>query len=153
MRVEYVPLSVSDFDKLFQGHSASRRGSGLSDIRPYYAEGFHPRGGGLLSILGSLARRSIPFLRRYILPAAATMSKDIIDDYSQGQNLRQSIKKRGIDAVKSVGKKIMTGGRKRTKTRRKRRVAKKKTTKKTIKKSARKKTKCRGGNYHVPALD
>ena len=147
MRVEYVPLSVSDFDKLFQGHSA--RGGGLNDIRAYYADGFHPRGGGLLSILGSLARRSIPFLRRYILPAAATMSKDIIDDYSQGENLRHSIKKRGIDAVKSVGKKIMTGGRKRTKTKRKRRAVKKKTTKK----STRKQTKCRGGNYHVPALD
>ena len=62
------------------------------------------------SILGSLVRNSIPFLRRLILLAVGNLSQNVIRDYANRRPMRQALKKHDISTIKHVGKQIIRGG-------------------------------------------
>lgn len=119
MRVVYIPPTVEDFDLLF-----SNRGSGLSDIRVY-----HNRGGSLLSVVGRFARYALPFLKSIIVPEVGNFAKNVADDIGQGRSIKRVLKKRGIESVLNVGKRVVKkarGGR----VRKNKSVTKKQITKK-----------------------
>lgn len=87
--MEYVPPTKRQFDYLLRG----RLGGGLGHINTI---DFRLRkGGGFFSVLGKIAKNAIPF----ILPAAAKMGKQVISDLTQGEGLKSSLKKRGIESI------------------------------------------------------
>lgn len=129
MRVVYSPISVREFEILLN-RDRPQRGGAISDIRTYQAPaGYYQKGSGIFSILGNIVRNSIPYIKRFILPSAMDFAGNVMKDYSSGSNnLKRSLKKHGVSAIKDIGKKILKGGRRRyrgkTKTDRKRRVKK-----------------------------
>lgn len=71
----------------------------------------HQRGGGFFSSLASIAKTAAPFLFRTIAPSAIKFTQDVIHDVGSGRrNLKGALKKRGIEALKGVGSKLMKGG-------------------------------------------
>ena len=105
MRVNYIPPSQAEFDQLFQ------KGGSIDDIRTYEVPyNYHQRGSGIFSILNGIARLTLPFLKRIILPSVGEFSSNVINDYSSGVPIKESLKKRGVHAAKSIGKRIMKGG-------------------------------------------
>jgi len=112
MRVEYVPLSPEDFDVLFLTPlKASRKlkGGGIHDITPFHSDIYNQRGSGILSIIGNMVRKSVPFLRKYVFPALHGMGSNLLNDFTDGANMKESLKTHGTNAVK----KVLTGGKKR----------------------------------------
>lgn len=108
MRVGFVQLSVDEIGRFIA--PPGKRGAGLSDIRVFDRR--HVRGGGFLSFLTGLARKATPFLLKTIMPAALTMGQNVLQDVNTGQGtLKESIRKRGIETLKSIGPKLMAGGR------------------------------------------
>lgn len=128
MRVTFIPPSESDFKKLF---SLNKRvnGGGLSDIAV-----FNPsvrRGGGIFS---TIARKVLPFLYKTVKPVAKEFGRAVATDVlMNGHSLKQSLKKRGVKALKKTGHKILSGsgGVKRNKNRQQKK--KKNNLKRTIK--------------------
>ena len=138
MRVSYTPPGVNQFDIIFKPQSISISGGGLNDIKvfkPYY------RGGSLFGILGSIIKRSLPFLKNFILPEAGNFVKNIANDMNNNIPLRKNIKRNFIRSASNVGKTIIQGGKKIRKVLRGKSKRKNNTKKKTIKKN-NKKRKC-----------
>ena len=109
MRVTFIPLSIREFDILLKNENTFKaRGAGVSDINVYIPR--HNRGGSLFQMLANLARSAAPFLMRTIMPEGVNFAKNVVRDISSGQNLRRTLKKRGIESLKEVGKKIVRGG-------------------------------------------
>lgn len=109
MRVVFEPPTEDEFIELF----LLKKGGSLQDIRVYTPQ-LHPRGGGLFSVLGGLLRKAAPFLLKTFAPAAVEFGKGVLDDVgSRREPLKQSVKRRGVDALRNVGKKLVGGGTKR----------------------------------------
>lgn len=159
MRVPYTPLTESQFIQLLKNENKHLRfGNGLSDINIFkrrkldpglvYGEGFL---GDLFSKLGP---KILPLLRTYLLPFAKNVTGDIL----KGEKIKNSLKKRGLQSMREIGSKIISGeGRKRKRKRRINTIKKikkgrknknkiKKTKRKTIKmvSKKKKKRKCHG---------
>jgi hypothetical protein len=67
-------------------------------------------GYGLGGLFGAIARRLIPFAKEYILPHALTAAKGIASDVLEDKSkFRESLKSRGIGALKSIGRHVITG--------------------------------------------
>jgi hypothetical protein len=112
MRVAYTPPSVTQYTALFsKGHTL--KGGGLGDIQTYHSPIYHQRGSGIISFISRLLRRGLPFLRRVIAPVAGDMAQGIASDISNNRNMRQSVRERGIAAMKDIGRRTLSGGRKR----------------------------------------
>ena len=110
MRIVFEPPTEEEFLELF---FFPKEGGSLKDIRVYNPYS-HPRGGGLFSVLGGLLRKAAPFLMKTFTPAAVEFGKGVLDDIGSGREpLKQSIKKRGLDALRGVGKKLVGGGKRR----------------------------------------
>ena len=135
MRVSYLPPTASHFDVVFTPYQNAGRGGSLRDIKvlkPYY---YH-RGGSLFGILGSIIKRSIPFLKNFILPEAGNFAMNLAKDMRENVPVKTSVKRNLVNSVKNVGKKIMRGGKKK-------RIRKNLTKKKNVKsKKAIRKVKC-----------
>lgn len=59
-------------------------------------------------------RKAAPFLLKTIAPAAVEFGKGVLDDIGSGREpLKRSIKRRGVDALRNVGRKLVGGGKKR----------------------------------------
>lgn len=101
----FEPPSENEFAELFLV-----KGGSLQDINVYNPP-FHPRGGGLFSVLGGLMRKAAPFLLKTIAPAAMEFGKGVLDDVGSGREpLKRAIKRRGVDALRNVGRKLVGGG-------------------------------------------
>ena len=123
MRVVYTPPSAADFAVLFNQHV---RGGGIGDIKtvePHY----YQRGGSLFGILGNVFKRTIPFLRSFLLPEVGNFAQNLIGDVGRNVPIKDSLKRNLISSGKNVAQKIVRGGGKR-------RVNRKKTIKRKIKK-------------------
>ena len=123
MRVSYIPPTEIDFDRVF---SPSPKGAGLNNIR-VYQPAFRANGGGLLSFIGSIARRAYPINKNLVVPELGNFAKNVSDDISSGVSFKQSIK----NNARRIGKNILKragvgGGRKRARTNQKQLVIYKK---------------------------
>ena len=69
------------------------------------------QGDGFLgNVLSKYGPKMFPFLKKYILPAAKQMGSDILSDMSSGRStLKKSLKKRGLQSLGNVTRKVMTG--------------------------------------------
>ena len=109
----------------------------------YYSGLRRQRGAGALtSFFSSLARKLLPLSKQYVLPHVKTAARQVIGDELQGENLKDSVKKHGKVALKSMGNEILTQsgkGRYRRRVRKRRSVRKIKTTRKVKRGGKRKK--------------
>ena len=107
MRTTYITPSVRDFEIIFS--DGLIRGGKLSDIRYLRNPRVYQRGSGILSFLGGLARKTIPFLIQHILPEAGNLYRNVGRDLNEGKSVRIAMKKHGINALKNVGKRLLGG--------------------------------------------
>ena len=106
MRVDFIPPSVEELFLLL----TPPRGGGMDDIRVFNSGRQYTRGGGILSFLSRIARRAAPFIMRTLMPAALSLGQNVLHDINNGkQTFKQSLKKRGVESLKGVGKQIMGG--------------------------------------------
>lgn len=110
MRNMFIPPTRQEFDTLFL--ESHLKGGGLHDIKVFYPPPLQRarRGGGIFSILSGLAKKAIPFLIRNVAPEAVRMGQGVLGDVLEGRKLRESLKSRGVEALKGVGKRIARGG-------------------------------------------
>jgi hypothetical protein len=67
------------------------------------------RGSGIGGIFGAIARRLIPFATKYILPHAKTLLGNFASDvFDKNRNWKESLKENGINALKGVGRDVLT---------------------------------------------
>ena len=131
-RVVFHIPSQSDFTTLL-GKLPLPTGGGLDNIQiAKFAlpTRLHQRGGGFFSSLANIAKTAAPFLFRTIAPSALKFTQDVIGDVGSGRRgLKGALRKRGIEALKGVGSRLMKGGK-----RRGQKITKKKKIKKKKKK-------------------
>ena len=113
MRVAYITPTVRDFEIILS--NGISRGGKLSDIRYLRNPQIYQRGSGILSFLGGLARKTIPFLMEHILPEAGNLYRNVGRDLNDGRSIRSAMKKHGIRALKNVGKRVLGGKKKKKK--------------------------------------
>ena len=115
MRVTYSPPSIREFDILLKDDDSAiaPRGGALSDISVYVPES--PRGGSIFGMLARLAKSVAPLIMRTVVPEGINFAKNVLDDVSSGQRVKQSLKRRGFESLGRVGKRIVRGGSKKGK--------------------------------------
>ena len=119
MRVQYITPSISQFDSFFTPvNEYNTAGGGLKDIN-YFRPKYYNRGGSFLSFLSSIASKALPFLKNFVLPEAGVLTSNIIDDASNNIPLKLNVKKNLIKSVKRIGRKIVRGGGKKIKLKKK----------------------------------
>ena len=112
-RSSFVPPMSEEFRTIFENPEALLklvRGGSLSDIGVYNSYDHYRRGAGLFSFLGNIGKRLIPFVSRLVKPALLDFGSSVIDMREGKTNLKSSMKRRGIEAMKQVGARAMTGG-------------------------------------------
>merc|ERR1712055_486234 len=67
------------------------------------------RGHGLMSILGQIGRKALPFIKEYFLPSAKELGKNVLSDVIAGKSFKSSLKTRGKQSLKDVGQRIVKG--------------------------------------------
>lgn len=83
-------------------------GSVLRDNRVFFRGVRRQRGSGLGGIFGTFARSFIPFATKYIIPHAKTAIREIASDVlGNGRNFKDSVKQRGLAALKNLGRDIV----------------------------------------------
>ena len=117
MRQAFTPPTQEEFLQVLNGGVTQKRGGGLEDIRVYTPSRYR-RGGGLFSMLKSVARTAIPFLIRNFLPSIASAGVGIASDMSEGKKFKDSMKTRGSEAFRDVRRRVASGGGKKNSTKR-----------------------------------
>ena len=110
MRVIYHIPTEQEFERVFDTVKYQARGGGHADIRTFQNPIHYQRGSGAFSVIGSLLRSTLPFIRRMILPAVGEMFHNVTKDVSEGSSFRKSVKKQGINTLKQTGHRILRGG-------------------------------------------
>jgi hypothetical protein len=111
-----------DFDALVKFFDPTVQHGKGDTYEPKYRR---QRGYGIGSIFASIGRWLLPFAKKYVLPSAVEMAKNVASDVmNSGGNLKESLKdslkERGIQALKNTASNIMTqsgSGRRRRRTR------------------------------------
>lgn len=131
-------------------------GGVIGDINLYHKKPF-PRilqsdfhkGAGVFSFLKGLAKSSLPFIQRLILPEAVNFTSNLINSKLQNKKIdKENLKNLAKQSLKNIASKALSGGRKRKKYTKKSKVKRQKIKKKNIifkkylkkKKSKKKKT-------------
>lgn len=113
MRLTFVPPSEEEFRRLFLS-TPLRRGGGLEDISIFYPT--RRRGGSVLSAISGVARRVLPFIFKALNPSAKEFGRAVLSDMITAERpLKESLKRHGIQAVKSTGLRLLKGSGKRRK--------------------------------------
>ena len=113
MRVPAPILDEKEFLRLVKENPVflTSAGHGLHDINIFRRRKRVSQGDGFLAnVLSKYGPKIFPFLKRYILPAAKQMGSDVLSDMSSGRStLKKSLKKRGLQSLGNVTRKVMTG--------------------------------------------
>ena len=106
--VAFKTLSEHEFNKISNSFSPIISGQGQGDINIFrrYRPNRLSKGQGLWSILSQIGRRALPFLKEWVLPSAKEYGKNVLSDVIEGKNLKSSLKSRGNESLKNIGKKI-----------------------------------------------
>ena len=113
MRVPAPILDEKEFLRLVKENPVflTSAGHGLHDINIFRRRKRVSQGDGFLgNVLSKYGPKIFPFLKKYILPAAKQMGSDVLSDMSSGRStLKKSLKKRGLQSLGNVTRKVMTG--------------------------------------------
>ena len=146
-------LSEKEYLRIFNNEN-EYIGGAYSDIKLYKDENYqnlfrrHNRtGAGVYSFFSSIAKKSLPFLRKYILPEAVNFGTSLLEkSNTPNQKIsKQDIKNLSKKSLKNIGRKVFesSGGGRYKKIYKKRKRKKNKKIKRRIKKNnnkARKKS-------------
>jgi hypothetical protein len=98
-------LRETDFFKLYHPQLGGAIGADGSVF--FKAFPGRQRGHGIGGIFGAIGRRLLPFLGKYVLPHAKEAIKNVaLDVLNSGRPIKESIKERGINALKGIGNDI-----------------------------------------------
>src|SRR5262245_30467681 len=81
-----------------------QEGSGLHAYEPTFRR---QRGFGIGSIFRTIGRWLFPFAKKHILPNAVDMVKKVADDVMKKGSLKESLKERGIEALKKTAASVI----------------------------------------------
>lgn len=118
MRVKYQTLGEKEFIELLKGRKGVLTyGNGLNDINVFKRYNLRKGSGQLnighgifTNILAKYGPRIVPFLQKYLLPAAKQMGSNVAADVLSGKvSLKKSLKTRGKESLKHMGAKIIKG--------------------------------------------
>ena len=112
MRVPAPILDEKEFLRLVKENPVFlTSGNGIHDINIFRRRKRVSQGDGFLgNVLSKYGPKIFPFLKKYIFPAAKQMGGDMISDISSGRStFKKSLKKRGLQSLGNVTRKVMTG--------------------------------------------
>ena len=102
----FIPLSQNEFEILIRNQNRLLvSGQGHSDINIFRRYRPTIRGQGVLSFLSKYGRYALPFFKKFIMPSAKDFSKNVASDMIGGSSLKSSLKNRGKQSLKDIGKK------------------------------------------------
>lgn len=111
MRVPYTAPTVDQFNLFFDPVGQGVKGGRLSDIRVFKSDNYG-RGGSFMGVLTGVIKRAFPFLRSLILPEARNFTQNVMEDLSNNVPVKNSLKKNLMKSAKNIGKRVVTGGKK-----------------------------------------
>ena len=108
--IPFIPLSQNEFETLIKNQNRLLvAGQGHSDINIFCRYRPTRRGQGVLSFLSKYGRYALPFIKKFIIPSAKDFSKNVASDMIGGSSLKSSLKNRGKQSLKDIGKRILSG--------------------------------------------
>ena len=125
-QIIFQDISESDYQRLFASANNNILGGALADISVFERDNYsnlfrksNRAGAGVFSILSNIAKRSFPFLKKYILPEAINFGTSLIEKRRENpsNNITTSdLKKLAKSSAKNIAQKVLaSGGRKRRK--------------------------------------
>merc|ERR1711872_1175931 len=100
-----------EFNTLSKSYTPIITGQGQGEINIFrrYRPVRNTWGHGLMSILGQIGRKALPFIKEYFLPSAKELGKNVLSDVIAGKSFKSSLKTRGKQSLKDVGQRIVKG--------------------------------------------
>ena len=113
MRVAYKPLDEKDFLKTqeyYRHNNILTLGNGIGDINIFRDRRLRKGSGVFTDLIFKYGRKLMPYLQKYLWPAAKEFGKNVAGDVISGDStIKQSLKKRGKQTLKNVGSRILRG--------------------------------------------
>ena len=110
VKIALKPLTEQEFVNILNNQfNALLNGGTLDDIDIFRISKRPLRGSGFLDIIQSIGKFVLPAVKKYLAPVFTEFSHDMIDDISQGKDLKASLKSRGKAGLKKVGSRILQG--------------------------------------------
>ena len=109
--VAFKTLSEHEFNTISKSFTPIISGQGQGEINIFrrYRPKQNTRGHGLMSILGQIGRKALPFIKEFFLPSAKELGKNVLSDVIAGKSFKSSLKTRGKQSLKDVGRRIVKG--------------------------------------------
>ena len=110
--IYYDDISLNDYYSYFTKDTDI--GGSISDIILYHKDlktnNYLRRGGGFWSYVGQLAKRSLPFIHKYLLPEALNVGQTLIEKHqSKGRISKKDLSDISKDTLKRVVKNVVLG--------------------------------------------
>ena len=109
--IGFKTLSEHEFNTISKSFTPIISGQGQGEINIFrrHRPLQNTRGHGLMSILGQIGRKALPFIKEYFLPSAKELGKNVLSDVIAGKSFKSSLKTRGKQSLKDVGRRIVKG--------------------------------------------
>ena len=109
--IGFKTLSEHEFNTISKSFTPIISGQGQGEINIFrrHRRLRNTRGHGLMSILGQIGRKALPFIKEYFLPSAKELGKNVLSDVIAGKSFKSSLKTRGKQSLKDVGRRIVKG--------------------------------------------
>ena len=109
MKVALVALSEKDFNQiLIRQNNDLLRGSGIDDINIFRSKRYL-RGSGFLDFIRGVGNFLMPLAKKYIQPSLTGFAHGMVQDISEGKNIKSSLKNRSKKSMKEIGTRILKG--------------------------------------------
>ena len=109
--IAFKTFNEQEFNSISNFFSPIISGQGQGDINIFrrYRPNTLTRGQEILSILSQIGKRSLPFLKEWILPSAREYGKNVLADVIGGKSLKSSLKSGGKKSLKNLSHRIVRG--------------------------------------------
>ena len=110
-RVTHTLPTENDFLMLFANPVLLKTGGGLNDINSFKSPIYYQKGSGLLSWIKGIAKKNIPFALKYVMPEALAFGQSVLNDLERDNgSLKTTLKRRGLQSLTNVGRRVAKGG-------------------------------------------
>lgn len=108
----YNDLSLDEYYNYFT--KDTEFGGSISDIILYHnnskSNNYLRRGGGFWSYVGQLAKKTLPFINKFLLPEAINVGQSLLEKHqSKGKISKEDLSNISKDSVKRIVKKVISG--------------------------------------------
>ena len=110
---DFQDLTITEYNNYFT--KTVNSGGAISDIilyqKDFDSNNLLRRGGSFWTFLGNIAKKTLPFIHKYILPEAVNFGQNLIEKTNQtNSNLtKQDLKKLSKQSLSNIAKKIAVG--------------------------------------------